>query len=95
MIEFFQTNKTLLLAILSGIVPAIFWLWFWLHQEDQEKPEPLGLIIISFILGGLTVFIAIWLEKYSLNFIKDKTSNNSLGDNRRIDQIFRSYGYYI
>jgi len=73
MIEFFQTNKTLLLAILSGIVPAIFWLWFWLHQEDQEKPEPLGLIIISFILGGLTVFIAIWLEKYSLNFIKDKT----------------------
>jgi RsiW-degrading membrane proteinase PrsW (M82 family) len=29
---------------------------------------------MSFILGGLIVFVAIWLEKYSLNFIKDNTT---------------------
>lgn len=71
MIELLQNPKTLLLAILSGAIPAIFWLWFWLKEEDAEDHEPKGLIAISFILGGLIVFIAIWLEKYSLNFIKD------------------------
>jgi RsiW-degrading membrane proteinase PrsW (M82 family) len=73
MIELLQDPKILLLAILSGAIPAIFWLIFWLKQEDADDPEPVGLIIISFILGGLLVFIAVWLEKYSLNFIKDKT----------------------
>lgn len=61
--------KTLLIAILSGAIPAIFWLWFWLKQEDDEKPEPIGLIILSFLIGSLLVFVAIWLERYSLNFI--------------------------
>jgi len=28
---------------------------------------------MSFVLGGLLVFFAVWLEKYSLNFIQDKT----------------------
>jgi RsiW-degrading membrane proteinase PrsW (M82 family) len=74
MTNLLQEPKTLILAILSGVVPAIFWLWFWLRQEDREDREPIGLIIISFILGGLIVFVAIWLEKYSLNFIKDNTT---------------------
>ena len=26
------------LALLEGIVPALFWLWFWL-KENKEKPE--------------------------------------------------------
>jgi RsiW-degrading membrane proteinase PrsW (M82 family) len=73
MIELLQDPKILSLAILSGAIPAIFWLWFWLREENSDDPEPIGLIIISFILGGLLVFIAVWLEKYSLNFIKDKT----------------------
>jgi RsiW-degrading membrane proteinase PrsW (M82 family) len=68
-----QDPKTLIFAIFSGVVPAIFWLWFWLYNEDREHPEPKALIAISFILGGLIVFIAIWLERYSLNFIKDNT----------------------
>ncbi|ETB63665.1 MAG: hypothetical protein O210_OD1C00001G0126 [Parcubacteria bacterium RAAC4_OD1_1] len=64
--------KTLLIAILSGAIPAIFWLWFWLKQEDDEKPEPVGLIILSFFIGSFLVFIAIWLERYSLNFISNE-----------------------
>ena len=71
MVDLLKDTNTLLLAIASGAVPAIFWLWFWLKQEDNDKREPLGLIILSFILGGLMVFIAIALEKYSLNFIKN------------------------
>lgn len=69
--ELLQNPKTLILAILSGAIPAIFWLWFWLKEEDNDEREPIGLIIVSFLLGGLLVSIAVWLEKYSLNFIKD------------------------
>jgi protease PrsW len=74
MIPLLNDPKTLILAILSGLVPAVFWLIFWLKSEDGDEQEPAGLIIISFIIGGLLVFMAIWLEKYSLNFIKDNTT---------------------
>jgi len=73
MLEFFKETKTVLIAILSGVVPAILWLWFWFKEEDNEDPEPVGLIILTFIIGGLLVFFAIWMEKYSLNFINDNT----------------------
>ncbi|MFA6514811.1 MAG: PrsW family glutamic-type intramembrane protease [Candidatus Paceibacterota bacterium] len=71
MIDFLKEPKIFLFAVLGGVIPAIFWLWFWLREEDNDEREPIGLIIISFILGGLIVFLAIALEKYSLNFIKD------------------------
>jgi len=74
MIELLQNPKALMFAVLSGVVPAIFWLWFWLKQEDQDDPEPTGLIIISFIIGSLMVFVAVWLEKYSLNFVQSNTT---------------------
>ncbi len=66
--------KTLIYAVLGGVVPAIFWLWFWLREEDSENREPYGIIALSFVLGGLVVFIAIWLEKASAVFIEDHTA---------------------
>ena len=66
--------KILMFAILGGVVPAILWLWFWLSQEDSEDPEPIGLIILSFIIGAILVIIAIGLEKLSLNFINNNTT---------------------
>ncbi|MEA3399477.1 MAG: PrsW family glutamic-type intramembrane protease [Patescibacteria group bacterium] len=65
--------KTILFAIIGGVIPAILWLWFWFKEEDDEDPEPIGLIILSFILGALIVFLAIWLEKLSLNYILEET----------------------
>ena len=74
MIHLFKDPKTLLFAILGGLIPAIFWLWFWLRQEDEEDKEPKVLIIASFVIGAVMVIVAIWLEKYSTNFIKGHTS---------------------
>lgn len=74
--EIFQKDPQILLyAILGGLIPTLFWLWFWLKHEDREEPEPLGLILMSFVLGSLMVIVAIWLEKISLSFIGD---NNDL-----------------
>ena len=74
MLDLLNNTNTLVLAIASGAVPAIFWLWFWLKEEDNDEREPTGLIVLSFLLGGLLVFIAIWIEKYSLNFIDNNST---------------------
>ncbi len=68
-----QNPNAIVYAILGGVIPAVLWLWFWLYEEDSDDPEPIGLIIISFILGGVMVLFAMWLEKFSMGFIKDNT----------------------
>lgn len=53
------------IAFLSGLVPALFWLWFWL-REDNNHPEPYTLIAISFIAGMAVVPIALPLQKLAI-----------------------------
>lgn len=57
------------IAFLSGLIPALFWLWFWL-REDVERPEPYGLIALSFIAGMLVVPLALPLQKLALEFYR-------------------------
>ncbi len=52
------TLNTILFASIAGILPALFWLWFWL-REDRLHPEPRRFIIISFVLGMLAVPLVI------------------------------------
>lgn len=54
--------RTISLAILGGLAPSLVWLWFWL-KEDEEKPEPKGLIATIFVLGALAVFLVIPAER--------------------------------
>lgn len=54
------------IAFLSGLVPALFWVWFWL-REDNQKPEPYFLIAISFIAGMAVVPIALPLQKIAID----------------------------
>jgi len=53
------------IAFLSGLVPALFWLWFWL-REDKERPEPYLLIALSFIAGMLVVPLVLPLQKLAM-----------------------------
>lgn len=54
------------IAFLSGLIPALFWVWFWL-REDSRKPEPYFLIAISFIAGMAIVPIALPLQQVALS----------------------------
>lgn len=60
----FESNT--LLAILSGIIPAILWLWYWLSY-DKKNPEPKFFIAITFFTGVITAFIAIPIENLITN----------------------------
>jgi RsiW-degrading membrane proteinase PrsW (M82 family) len=53
---------------LGGILPAIFWLWFWL-KEDKEHPEPRRLIIRTFIAGMIAVPLVIPFQAWVKNTI--------------------------
>lgn len=56
------SGQTILFALLGGILPALLWLWFWL-KEDRARPEPRGLILLSFVAGMATVAVVIPLEQ--------------------------------
>ncbi|OGZ04800.1 MAG: hypothetical protein A2845_05545 [Candidatus Lloydbacteria bacterium RIFCSPHIGHO2_01_FULL_49_22] len=51
------------IALLGGILPSVFWLWFWL-KEDDIHPEPRGLIILSFLVGMLATALAYPIEQF-------------------------------
>ncbi len=60
------TPQIFAIAFASGLVPALFWLWFWL-REDKLKPEPLLLIAITFIAGMAVVPLALPLQKAAID----------------------------
>jgi RsiW-degrading membrane proteinase PrsW (M82 family) len=53
--------NVLFLALLGGIVPALFWLWFWI-REDRLRPEPKSALLSSFIGGIIAVLLALFFE---------------------------------
>jgi RsiW-degrading membrane proteinase PrsW (M82 family) len=59
----FNTH-TIILASLGGILPALFWLWFWL-KEDRLHPEPKQTILATFLAGIFIVPIAFYSQKYT------------------------------
>ena len=58
------------IAFVAGLIPAIFWVWFWL-REDSIKPEPYFLIAITFIAGMAVVPIALPLQRFALELYPD------------------------
>ena len=66
-----MTSTYFAIAFLAGIIPALFWLWFWL-REDRANPEPKILIASSFIAGMLIVPIVLKLQEFALErFVGD------------------------
>ncbi len=54
------------IAFLAALVPMIFWLWFWL-REDRKNPEPIILIIITFIAGMAVVPVVLPLQRLAMD----------------------------
>jgi RsiW-degrading membrane proteinase PrsW (M82 family) len=69
----FGLNKETLNAIVGGLIPALAWLFFWMHSEEKGDREPVRLVIVVFIVGMLSVFIAIPLEHLVQPYLADNT----------------------
>lgn len=57
------------IAFLAGLIPALFWLWFWL-REDKAHPEPKALIGTAFIAGMLVVALVLPLQQFAMERFK-------------------------
>jgi RsiW-degrading membrane proteinase PrsW (M82 family) len=55
--------KAIILAFLGGVIPSGIWLWFWL-KESKKRSEPIGLLILCFILGMIAVIFVLPVEKF-------------------------------
>ncbi len=66
--------KNIIYAVLGGVVPAVFWLWFWLKEEDPENREPKLLVFITFIIGAIAVIFTIAVQKFSTYFFENGTT---------------------
>ncbi|OHA17808.1 MAG: hypothetical protein A2664_04375 [Candidatus Taylorbacteria bacterium RIFCSPHIGHO2_01_FULL_46_22b] len=51
----------MIIAAAGGILPALVWLLFWL-REDRKHPEPIWLLITTFLGGMLVVIPVLQLE---------------------------------
>jgi len=65
------------LALLSGILPALLWLWFWL-REDNLHPEPRSRVAKTFFAGMLSVVIVLPIQIYISNVTGKGTSEQYL-----------------
>jgi len=61
-----HTIISVIYALLSAILPAMVWLYFW-TREDTKNPEPKIMILIAFLGGVLAVFISLFFEKIIFN----------------------------
>lgn len=67
-----MSGLTLFWALVGGVLPALLWLWFYLH-EDKKRPEPRGRIMLTFIAGMLATIIVLPIEQ----FIKDNIAGTT------------------
>jgi RsiW-degrading membrane proteinase PrsW (M82 family) len=43
-------------ALLGGLLPALLWMWFWMH-ESYSHNEPKNIIALTFVAGMACVFL--------------------------------------
>jgi RsiW-degrading membrane proteinase PrsW (M82 family) len=65
-------NNIFFVAIITGIVPTILWLLFWL-REDRFQPEPVGLLVLTYIAGIFSVILILPLEGVLSSRVTDTT----------------------
>lgn len=64
--------QAVLIGIVTGFLPTIFWLYFWL-KETAERKYPIMLVMLVFCIGGVGVFLAIPLQAALANIFPFKS----------------------
>jgi RsiW-degrading membrane proteinase PrsW (M82 family) len=70
-----QTLLIFLYALIGGIVPALFWLWFWMRERTHAEPR--RVIAKIFLLGMISVFITAFMQKHLTPFVLSYTQNEN------------------
>ncbi len=65
------TFDTVFISLLGGILPALIWLKFWLHEDIH--PEPRRIITYCFLGGMLAVPLVVPVQAYIQTLTGDQT----------------------
>lgn len=57
-------------AFIIGLSPSVIWLFFWRNMVRRGR-EPLGLVILCFVLGAASVLVATFLQNAFKNIVQD------------------------
>lgn len=60
-------------SLIGGILPALFWLWFWV-QEDALNPEPRKRLFMTFIAGMIAVPLVYFPERFVYEYFGEINS---------------------
>ncbi|MBP6858674.1 MAG: PrsW family intramembrane metalloprotease [Candidatus Pacebacteria bacterium] len=72
-----MSATAVLYSFLSGLLPSLIWLWFWL-REDRLHPEPRPLLVFTFFGGMVAVALAIIAERWIAGIYTDPTIQYTL-----------------
>ena len=67
-----MTATSITYAFLAGILPSLLWLFFWI-REDNLHTAPRLAIALTFLLGMISVALAIYGEGIATIFVKSQT----------------------
>ncbi len=60
-------------AVIIGLSPSLLWLVFWRHLVKRGR-EPMGLVLLCFLLGAASVFLATFLQQGFKDMVTDPTT---------------------
>ena len=75
-------------ALLTGALPTLIWLWFWL-SEDKAKPEPKLILALVFVIGALSVLVAIPLQQVMAGIFESTVSLSYIVSSAGIEEILK------
>ncbi len=90
-----MTSTAFIYALVSGILPALLWLWFWL-REDAIHPEPRALIFFTFLAGMIMVPLVIPFQQWVLSIYGGDTPNQiTYFLWAGLEELFKFVGAYL
>ncbi len=62
-----------LIPLIVGFIPSVIWLIIWVGTDRQHR-EPFGLLTMCFILGGISVLVATFIQQSLKGVVTDPHS---------------------
>lgn len=86
------SHSIVIYSLLGGIIPAIFWLNFWLREDKHQEPRKV--IFGSFVFGMIAVVLAIPIEHF-ISILSPDYSILTIFLWASTEELLKFFGAYI
>ena len=87
--------ETFTYALFGGVLPAVFWLWFWMHEANDHK-EPKEVIFLAFMIGMCGVFVVYPIQKLSISLFNLQEGRiSAIYTWAIIEEVIKFFGAYF